>query len=87
MQSTLWFIILIDLLGVSSDILAEDQSASGPEVIKFKMGDITLPFKHWQHQKKTKSNSCLVCHPNNIDKIPEWSKTRRMLSAYPAMKL
>ncbi len=74
MKSTLWFSIVLVLLGVSSALFAADPSDKGPEVITFKMGGVTLPFKHWLHQKKIEGNNCLVCHPRNIGKIPGWSK-------------
>ncbi|HEY6873164.1 MAG TPA: cytochrome c3 family protein [Geobacteraceae bacterium] len=76
MKPAIWFIVVLLLLGVSSTILADDQSAKGPEVIKFQMGDRTLPFKHWLHQKKIKGNNCLICHPDKIGKIPDLGKDK-----------
>ncbi|WP_324079335.1 cytochrome c3 family protein [Geomonas sp.] len=37
------------------------------------MGDLTLPFTHWAHQKLT-DNNCTSCHPSGIGKIENWGK-------------
>jgi hypothetical protein len=45
----------------------------GPEIIKFKMGDLYLNFQHWKHQKST-NNECFHCHNPQEWKIKEWDK-------------
>lgn len=57
----------------SAPIFAETTMNPGPEVIKFKMGDLVLPFSHWGHQKSLK-NDCSPCHADTSWKIGGWSK-------------
>jgi cytochrome c553 len=45
----------------------------GPEIIKFKMGDLYLPFKHWNHQK-LQDSKCAYCHSTQEWKIEAWGK-------------
>jgi len=45
----------------------------GPDIIKMKMGDKTLSFKHWKHQK-INNNECFHCHKPQEWKIIKWDK-------------
>jgi predicted CXXCH cytochrome family protein len=54
-------------------VSAESPTNKGPEIIKFKMGDLLLPFTHWKHQKIVK-DECLRCHTTNTGKIVNWNK-------------
>ncbi len=76
MKSATLLVVLIILLGGSSALFAADQSTMGPEIIRFKMGDLTLPFRHWLHQKKIKGQNCRTCHRDKIGKIPGWSQDK-----------
>lgn len=73
MKRTMLTIMLLSLIGVSVSVFAETPTNSGPEVIKLKMGDLVLPFKHWKHQKSL-NNECHHCHGTTIGKIDDWSK-------------
>jgi len=64
---------LLSIAGVSSAATQGKPANSGPEVIKLKMGDMQLPFKHWEHQKNT-NNECFHCHNTKIGKIDNWGK-------------
>ncbi len=74
MKPTILAIFLLSLIGMSVTVLAENPANIGPEVIKFKMGDLTLPFKHWRHQKRIQGSKCFTCHTKEIGKILNWSK-------------
>lgn len=65
--------IVLSFLGVALAAFAESPAGNGPEVIKFKMGDLVLPFKHWGHQNSLE-NKCSPCHVNETPKIANWSK-------------
>lgn len=64
---------LLSIATVSSAALTEPPKNAGPEVIKLKMGDMDLPFKHWAHQKSL-NNECFHCHNTKIGKIDNWGK-------------
>jgi len=70
------FVLMLALLSiatVSSVALAETPKNNGPEVIKLKMGEMDLQFKHWKHQKSV-NNECYHCHNTKIGKIDNWGK-------------
>ena len=73
MKRALSIILLLSLMGVSVSVLAEISLDAGPKVIKFKMGDLVLPFNHWSHQKSLESK-CSPCHVSKTGKIENWSK-------------
>ena len=73
MKLTISIILLLFLTGVPVSVLAENPAHSGPEVIKLKMGDLMLPFKHWAHQKFLEKQ-CSPCHVSKIGKIENWGK-------------
>jgi cytochrome c553 len=73
MKRTMSTILLLSLIGVSVSVFAGNPTNLGPEVIKLKMGDLVLPFKHWSHQKRL-NNECFHCHATKIGKIEDWSK-------------
>lgn len=52
---------------------AETPENVGPDIIKLKMGDKTLNFQHWKHQKLN-NNECFHCHKNQEWKIKKWDK-------------
>lgn len=54
-------------------IAAENIQNPGPEIIKFKMGDLYLPFQHWKHQK-LQDSKCYYCHNTQQWKIEGWDK-------------
>ena len=59
---------------ISSAITAVDTAQNpGPEIIKFKMGDLYLPFMHWKHQK-LQDSKCGYCHSTQEWKIEAWGK-------------
>lgn len=65
---------LLTTIVISSVTFAEDTAQNlGPEIIKLRMGDIFLPFKHWKHQKQA-NNECFDCHKPNEWKIIQWNK-------------
>ena len=79
MKYTMLIILFLSLFGVSVSVLAETPTSTGPEVIKIKMGELDLLFKHWKHQKIL-NNDCHQCHTTKIGKIDSWSKdTAHML--------
>jgi hypothetical protein len=66
-------ILLLVLMVVSASVSAASERNTTPEVIKFKMGDLTLPFHHLKHQKSL-NNECQRCHGNEIGKIDNWGE-------------
>jgi len=64
---------LLSIAGVSSAATQGNPTNVGPEVIKLKMGDMQLSFKHWEHQKNV-NNECFHCHNTKIGKIDNWGK-------------
>lgn len=65
-------VIVVSMMGASASFSAGDE-ARGPEIIKLPMGELTLPFKHWEHQRLVK-NQCSVCHNSSTGKIENWGK-------------
>lgn len=57
----------------SETMAAETPQNLGPDIIKFKMGDLYLKFEHLQHQKWC-NNECFHCHKNNEWKIVNWDR-------------
>lgn len=72
MKRSILMAVLLSLLIVPVAVFAEPQEP-GPEIIKFKMGDLVLPFKHRLHQKSL-DNKCTPCHATRIGKIENWGK-------------
>jgi len=66
-------LIALSMTAISSAALAQTPKANGREVIKLKMGELQLPFKHWKHQKDL-NNECFHCHNTKIGKIDGWGK-------------
>jgi predicted CXXCH cytochrome family protein len=66
-------LVLLSIAAVSSAAVAETPKDKGREVIKLKMGDMELPFKHWKHQKSV-NGECFHCHNTKIGKIDNWGK-------------
>jgi len=64
---------LLSITTVSSAAVQGNPAIKGPEVIKLKMGDTVLPFKHWVHQKNL-NNECFHCHNTKIGRIDDWGK-------------
>ena len=63
------FALFMATTGVPSAIFAEETTQDpGPEIIKFKMGELYLPFQHWKHQKLQNSR-CSNCHSTQAWKI------------------
>lgn len=70
----LLFAAFIATVGMPSAIMAADTpQGAGPEIIKLKMGDLHLIFKHWQHQKWS-NQECFHCHTDKEWKIKNWDK-------------
>ena len=73
-QITVLLASLIVAVGISSVITAADSPQNpGPEIIRFKMGELYLPFKHWKHQK-LQDSTCKSCHSTQEWKIEAWGK-------------
>jgi predicted CXXCH cytochrome family protein len=64
---------LLSIASVSVAAVTETPKDNGHEIITLKMGDTTLPFKHWAHQKSL-NGECFHCHNTKIGKIDGWSK-------------
>jgi len=64
---------LLSMAVVSYAAVATTPVDNGPEVIRLKMGDMELPFKHRQHQKIL-NQECYHCHNTKIGKIDKWGK-------------
>ena len=45
----------------------------GPDIIKLKMGELYMNFRHWEHQKSN-NNECFQCHRSDGWKIGPWDK-------------
>ena len=73
MKHTMVAILLLSMIGGTVSALAETPTDPGPEVIRLKMGDLVLPFKHRKHQKIL-NDECFHCHATTIGKIDGWSK-------------
>ncbi len=75
MKLTLLAFLLLSLIGIPVIAFAEAPTNAGPEIIRFKMGDLTLPFKHWLHQKRLPENKrCFPCHTDGVGKIKNWGE-------------
>ena len=57
----------------SAAMSADSAQNAGPEIIKLKMGDLFLNFKHWSHQKWS-NHECFHCHASQEWKISNWDK-------------
>ena len=66
-------LLALSLTAVSSAALAQAPKERGPEVIRLKMGELELPFKHWAHQKEV-NDECYHCHNTTLGKIDNWGK-------------
>jgi hypothetical protein len=71
-QLALVFVVL-SMTVISSAALGDTPKNKGPEIIRLKMGDLELPFKHWKHQTNL-NNECYHCHSTKIGKIDGWGK-------------
>jgi cytochrome c553 len=72
--SVLLLVSLLVTVGIPSALMAADNTQDlGPEIIKFKMGDLYLPFQHWKHQK-LQNSKCFYCHSVQEWKIEAWGK-------------
>jgi len=66
--------LLLATVMIPSAVMATDATLNpGPEIIKIKMGDIYLPFQHWNHQKMQDSK-CADCHRGQDWKIDMWGR-------------
>ncbi len=74
MKPTFLAFLLVSLIGMPVTAFTETFTNVGPEVIRFKMGDLTLPFKHWVHQKKVQGRNCFLCHADGAGKIKDWGE-------------
>ena len=74
MKRAMTMIFLVALTSMAAAVFAAGTNP-GPEVIRLKMGDLVLPFKHWKHQKQLDSE-CFYCHATTgaVGKIEDWSK-------------
>ena len=73
MRKQILVLLALSLVAVSGSALAEAPKEKGPEVIRFKMKDLELPFKHWKHQKSL-NDECYHCHSTSLGKIDNWGK-------------
>jgi hypothetical protein len=68
------FVSILITIVIPFAILAADIPRDiGPEIIKLKMGDLYMNFKHWKHQESS-SDECFQCHNSNGWKIGPWDK-------------
>jgi hypothetical protein len=67
------FALLLVIAAKPFVTMAADGQDPGPEFIKFKMGDLYLTFKHWNHQKWS-NQECFHCHTSKEWKIKNWDK-------------
>jgi hypothetical protein len=65
------FAVLLTTAYIPSHVTAADNTC--PEIIKFKMGDLYLNFKHLEHIKWS-NNECFQCHKEKEWKILNWDK-------------
>ncbi|KAB0665687.1 hypothetical protein F6V25_08180 [Oryzomonas japonica] len=66
--------VVLATAGTPAALVAADAPQNaGPEIIKLKMGDLYLIFKHWRHQKWS-NRECLRCHTAQEWKIKNWDK-------------
>jgi hypothetical protein len=66
--------LLLAAVGNNPVTMAADTGRHfGPEIIEFKMGELNLPFEHWNHQKLQESK-CFYCHSTNSWLIKVWNK-------------
>lgn len=73
MRHILLAMLVLSLAGASVSFSAETTPNRGPEIIRFHMGDLTLPFRHWGHQRLV-NNQCSPCHGSTPGKIDNWGK-------------
>jgi cytochrome c553 len=73
MKRRMLVLLALSITAISSAALAQATKGDGPEVISLKMGGMTLPFKHWEHQKDL-NKECFHCHNTKIGKIDNWGK-------------
>jgi cytochrome c553 len=73
MKQCVLVLVALSMSAISSAALAETPKDKGPEIIRLKMGDLELPFKHWKHQKN-QHDECFHCHNTKIGKIDGWGK-------------
>jgi predicted CXXCH cytochrome family protein len=73
MRKQILVLMALSLVAVSGSALAEAPKEKGPEVIRFKMKDLELPFSHWKHQKAL-NEECYHCHSTTLGKIDNWGK-------------
>lgn len=65
---------LLVITGLPLSILAaEIPDNIGPDTIKLKMGDKSMNFQHWKHQKNN-NEECFHCHKPQEWKIRKWDK-------------
>ena len=69
----LFALLFVTLAKPSAAMAADIGQDAGPEIIKFKMGDLYLIFKHWNHQKWS-NQECFHCHAAKEWKIKNWGK-------------
>ncbi len=76
MKQSIFVVLAVAALSSGSTlVLADTAQNNGPEIINLKMGDTSLAFKHWKHQKAlTGKNDCFRCHKVEIGKIEAWGK-------------
>jgi len=78
-----YFVLFLVAVAMSSTAMAEDLTQdAGPEIIKLKMGDLYLIFKHWNHQKWS-NHECFHCHASQEWKIKKWDKDVAHLICIP----
>ena len=78
-----FIILLIVTVAMSSTAMEADIAQdAGPEIIKLKMGDLYLIFRHWSHQKWN-NHKCLPCHESQEWKIKKWDKDVAHLMCIP----
>ena len=73
-QLSVLLVSFLATVAIPNTIMATEAAQNlGPEIIKFKMGDLYLPFQHWKHQTSV-HNDCFNCHKTKIGVIDGWNK-------------
>lgn len=73
MKGRILILLALSMAAVSATASTEMPKEKGPEVIRLKMNDMELPFKHWKHQKSL-NNECFHCHNTKLGTIDDWGK-------------
>lgn len=86
MMNRLVVIAMAGVISAASSAVMADGGKSGPAVIRFKMGNMTLDFQHEKHIKSVK-NECFHCHTKENGKIEGWGEKTAHVVCIPCHDL